>query len=128
MTDIRWGILATGGIAHAFTADLRTAGLDVAAVGSRRSEAARAFAEQYDIPHAHGSYDELVADPDVDIVYVASPHSHHLEHATLALKAGLNRVSLYRILAEGGNPRLASLASLLKAMGLKLKVEQKMAG
>ena len=88
MTDIRWGILATGGIAHAFTADLRTAGLDVAAVGSRRSEAARAFAEQYDIPHAHGSYDELVADPDVDIVYVASPHRHHLEHATLALEAG----------------------------------------
>ena len=50
MTDIRWGILATGGIAHAFTADLRTAGLDVAAVGSRRSEAARAFAEQNDVP------------------------------------------------------------------------------
>lgn len=48
--------------------------------------------------------------------------------STLALKSGLNRVTLYRILAEGGNPRLASLASLLKAMGLKLKVEQKMAG
>jgi len=40
----------------------------------------------------------------------------------------LNRVTLYRILAEGGNPRLASLAALLKAMGLKIKVEQKMAG
>jgi len=48
--------------------------------------------------------------------------------STLALKAGLNRVTLYRILAEGGNPRLASLAALLKAMGLKIKVEQKMAG
>lgn len=88
MTDIRWGILATGGIAHAFTQDLRTAGLDVAAVGSRRLDAAQAFAAEYDIPHAHGSYEDLVADRDVDIVYVASPHSHHLAHATLALEAG----------------------------------------
>ena len=46
MTDIRWGIRATGGIAHAFTADLRTAGLDVVADGSRSAEAARAFGEQ----------------------------------------------------------------------------------
>ena len=88
MTDIRWGILATGGIAHAFAADLRTAGLDVVAVGSRSAESARAFAEQYGIAHAHGSYEALVADPEVDIVYVASPHSHHLAHATLALEAG----------------------------------------
>ncbi|PZU49766.1 MAG: oxidoreductase [Microbacterium sp.] len=88
MTDIRWGILATGGIAHAFTQDLRTAGLDVAAVGSRRPNAATEFAAQYGIAHAHGSYEDLVADPDVDIVYVASPHSHHLEHAALALEAG----------------------------------------
>ncbi len=88
MTDIRWGILATGGIAHAFAADLRTAGLDIAAVGSRTSGSADSFAAQYDIPHAHGSYEELVADPDVDIVYVASPHSHHREHALLALEAG----------------------------------------
>ncbi len=46
----------------------------------------------------------------------------------LAVKAGLNRVTLYRILAEGGNPRLVSLAALLAAMGLRLKVEQKLAG
>lgn len=85
---IRWGILATGGIAHAFTKDLRTAGLTVTAVGSRRPESASAFAAEYDIPHAHGSYEELVADPEVDIVYVASPHSHHREHAILALEAG----------------------------------------
>lgn len=88
MTGIRWGILATGGIAHAFTSDLRTAGLTVAAVGSRRPEAARAFAEEFAIPHAHGSYEDLVADPDVDIVYVATPHGRHLEDAALALQAG----------------------------------------
>lgn len=88
--SIRWGILATGGIAHAFTQDLRTAGLDIAAVGSRRADSAREFAEQYGIPRAHGSYEDLVADPDVDIVYVASPHSHHAAHALLALEAGKN--------------------------------------
>ena len=116
MTDIRWGILATGGIAHAFTADLRTAGLDVAAVGSRRSEAARAFAEQYDIPHAHGSYDELVADPDVDIVYVASPHSHHLEHATLALEAGKHVLIEKAVTLDADEAR--ALRDLAAARGL----------
>ncbi|MGB4778072.1 Gfo/Idh/MocA family protein [Microbacterium sp.] len=88
MTDIRWGILATGGIAHAFAKDLRTSGRTIAAVGSRRPESARQFAQEFGIPHAHGSYDELVTDPDVDVVYVASPHSHHCEHAILALEAG----------------------------------------
>jgi predicted dehydrogenase len=88
MTGLHWGILATGGIAHAFTSDLRTAGLDVAAVGSRSIEGARAFADQYGIRHAHGSYRELVADPDVDIVYVATPHPGHLENALLALDHG----------------------------------------
>ena len=88
MTGLRWGILATGGIAHAFTSDLRTAGLTVSAVGSRRPDASRAFADQFAIPHAHGSYEELVADPDVDIVYIATPHPMHADNAVLALEAG----------------------------------------
>jgi predicted dehydrogenase len=83
-----WGILGPGGIARAFTSDLRTAGLDVAAVGSRRRETADAFAADFGIPHAHGSYEELVADPDVDIVYVATPHPAHAANALLALEAG----------------------------------------
>lgn len=88
MTGLHWGILATGGIAHAFTSDLRTAGLDVTAVGSRSIENARAFADEYDIPHAHGSYEDLVADPDVDIVYIATPHPGHVDNALLALDHG----------------------------------------
>ena len=87
-TGLRWGILATGGIAHAFTRDLRTAGLDVVAVGSRHADAAAAFAAEFDIPHAHGSYEDLVADPDVDIVYISTPHPLHAENAILALEAG----------------------------------------
>lgn len=84
----RWGILGPGGIARAFTSDLRTAGLDVTAVGSRRRETAEAFAADFGIPHAHASYEELVADPDVDIVYIATPHPMHAANALLALEAG----------------------------------------
>ena len=88
MTGLRWGILATGGIAHAFTSDLQTAGLDVAAVGSRSAESAQRFADEFGIPRAHGSYEELAADPDVDIVYIATPHPAHAENAIAMLDAG----------------------------------------
>jgi predicted dehydrogenase len=75
MTDtIRWGILATGGIAADFTQDLRLLpDAEVVAVGSRTAESARAFADRFGIPRAHGSWAELAADEDVDIVYVATP-------------------------------------------------------
>ncbi|GAA5029373.1 Gfo/Idh/MocA family protein [Microbacterium fluvii] len=88
MTGLRWGILATGLIARLFTSDLRTAGLDVAAVGSRSPGSAERFAEEFGIARAYGSYEELVADPDVDIVYVATPHPMHAENALLAIAAG----------------------------------------
>ncbi|MET0297083.1 MAG: Gfo/Idh/MocA family oxidoreductase [Microbacterium sp.] len=88
MTGLRWGILGPGGIARAFASDLRTAGLDIAAVGSRRREVAEAFAAEFSVPNVHGSYEELVADPDVDIVYIATPHPFHAEQAVLALEAG----------------------------------------
>ena len=88
MTGLRWGILATGGIASAFASDLRTAGLDLVAVGSRSQESADAFAARFDIPHAHASYEALATDPDVDIIYVSTPHPMHLEGARLALENG----------------------------------------
>jgi len=85
---IRWGILATGGIAHAFTEDLVTNGHHVQAVGSRSPGAADAFAAEFGIPTAHASYEALVADTDVDVVYVATPHPFHAAAARLALNAG----------------------------------------
>ncbi|MGX1793504.1 Gfo/Idh/MocA family protein [Microbacterium sp. NPDC055312] len=88
MTGLRWGILATGGIATAFASDLRTAGLDVVAVGSRSQESADEFAARFDIPRAHGSYIDLAEDPEVDIIYVATPHPMHHEDARLALQNG----------------------------------------
>jgi predicted dehydrogenase len=87
----RWGILATGKIARSFATDLHEVpGAVISAVGSRSAGSAAAFARDVgdEQTRAHDSYDALVADPDVDVVYVASPHSHHLEHARLAFAAG----------------------------------------
>ena len=86
--SLGWGILATGWIAELFTQDLQTAGLNVVAVGSRTEEKASAFAQQFGIPRSYGSYQELVQDPDVDIIYIATPHPQHIDTALLALKAG----------------------------------------
>lgn len=86
---VRWGILATGSIARHFARDLAlVADNPLAAVGSRRPDAARAFGEEFGAARTYGSYEELVADPDVDVVYVATPHSRHLEDVRLCLAAG----------------------------------------
>jgi predicted dehydrogenase len=85
---LRWGILATGGIARLFASDLVRNGFQVQAVGSRAQAAADSFAADFDIPTAHGSYEALVADPDVDVVYVSTPHPFHADNAALALNAG----------------------------------------
>ena len=85
---LRWGILATGWIAELFTRDAQLAGLQVVAVGSRREESARRFAAEFGLSRAHGSYAELAADPEVDIIYVASPHPMHHDHTMLALEHG----------------------------------------
>ncbi|MEV8365961.1 Gfo/Idh/MocA family protein [Streptomyces niveus] len=85
----RWGVLATGGIAATFTGDVQAmAGAEVVAVASRSEPSAKAFADRFGIPRAYGDWAGLVADPDVDIVYVATPHSAHRAAAGLALEAG----------------------------------------
>ncbi|PPF82178.1 oxidoreductase [Subtercola sp. Z020] len=89
MTDgLRWGILGTGGIAASFASDLVENGLELVAVGSRSQESADAFAARFGGPTAHGSYEQLAADPDVDVIYVATPHPFHEENALLAIQGG----------------------------------------
>ncbi|MEU6285389.1 Gfo/Idh/MocA family oxidoreductase [Streptomyces sp. NPDC047028] len=86
---LRWGVIAPGGIAATFAEALRThTAQRVMAVGSRDGDRARAFADRFGIPAAYGSYAEVAADPHVDIVYVASPHSEHHAHALMAIEAG----------------------------------------
>jgi predicted dehydrogenase len=86
---LRWGILGTGSIADTFANDLALTDSGVlSAVGSRSQESADRFATRLGIEHAHPSYESLVADPEVDVVYVATPHPMHLDNAILALEAG----------------------------------------
>jgi predicted dehydrogenase len=86
---VRWGILGTGGIASAFVTDLQLADSGVAvAVGSRSQESADRFADAFSIASRHASYELLAADPDVDVIYVATPHPMHHGNAILALRAG----------------------------------------
>lgn len=86
---LRWGVLGPGGIAGTMVRDLQACTRQqVVAVGSRSLARAEAFAGAHGIRRAHGSYADLVTDPDVDIVYVATPHSEHAAHALLALRAG----------------------------------------
>lgn len=86
---LRWGVLGTGWIAERFAASLtRSTRQRLYAVGSRSPATARAFAARVGASTAYGSYAELVADPRVDVVYVATPHNLHHPHARLALEAG----------------------------------------
>jgi predicted dehydrogenase len=86
--NVRWGILATGGIARVFARDLVMHGHRVTAVGSRSLESARDFAAEFDVPNVHGTYQDLLADPEVDAVYVATPHTFHAMNARAALEHG----------------------------------------
>lgn len=88
---VRWGILATGGMAATFTADLvDLPDAEVVAVASRTDASAKAFAERFGIPRAYGDWETLARDEDVDVVYVATPHSAHRRAAGLCLEAGRN--------------------------------------
>ena len=87
--EIRWGILGTGGIARAFaTALTDTPGARLAAVGSRSIDSARSFAGDFGAPASYGSYEALANAPDVDIIYIGTPHPLHAENAMLALRGG----------------------------------------
>jgi predicted dehydrogenase len=87
-TGLRWGILGTGGISTNFTVDLLEGGFTVAAVGSRSTDSAERFAREHGLARAHGSYAELAADPEVDVVYIGTPHPFHAENAVEMLEAG----------------------------------------
>jgi len=86
---IRWGILGTGRMARDFAAGLRyVGGAELAAIGSRAAAKSALFARMTGARRAHGSYEALVSDPELDVVYVATPHAMHKSHCLLALEAG----------------------------------------
>ncbi len=88
-SQIRWGIMGCGKIAGTFAGDMvYAAEAKLAAVGSRSLEKAEEFAGQHGAELAYGSYEELAASNDVDVIYVATPHPFHYENAKLCLENG----------------------------------------
>ena len=87
--SLRWGVVGTGWIADRFVTALRKhSSQRIRAVGSRTKESATRFAQRFGIERAHGRYEELLSDPGIDVVYIATPHNAHLPQALLALEAG----------------------------------------
>ena len=115
---LNWGILGTGTIADLQTKDLLECGFSVTAVGSRDLAKAKVFAADHGIGTSCGSYQELVDSPDVDVIYVATPHPFHFEHASLALNAG-KHVLLEKPITMNAR-EAAALAELASEKGLVL--------
>jgi predicted dehydrogenase len=89
--NYNWGILGPGKIAGKFASDLSAvSGATLYSVGSRSAGRAKDFARKHGFIKSYGSYQELVSDPELDIVYIASPHSGHFSHTMMALEAGRN--------------------------------------
>ena len=116
-TPLRWGILGTGHIARAFCSDLAFTDSGAAvAVGSRTQASADAFAAELGLPRAHGSYAALLEDPEVDVVYVATPHPFHRGNAIAALESGKPVLVEKPFAMNAAEAR--DMASLARARGL----------
>lgn len=89
MNTIKWGIIGTGSIASKFAEVLKSLDdAELLAVASRRQDSADAFADKFGIERAYGSYEELGKDSDLDVVYIATPHSEHKDNAAMCIKNG----------------------------------------
>jgi scyllo-inositol 2-dehydrogenase (NADP+) len=89
MKTYKWGILGTGFIAQKMADALPFVPQSkLYAIASRKTETANAFAKQYNVEKAYGSYEDLVQDPEVDIVYIATPHNLHYENTMMSLNNG----------------------------------------
>jgi predicted dehydrogenase len=89
MDNVRWGIIATGGVARDFAEGLAfVAGAELVAVGSRSQGTADHFGDAFGVPRRYSTYEALAQDPGVDVVYIATPHSLHRDNTLLCLNAG----------------------------------------
>ncbi|MDM0613616.1 Gfo/Idh/MocA family oxidoreductase [Clostridium perfringens] len=85
MKKLKWGILGPGNIARDFAQALNRINGEVYAVASRNKERAEKFARENNVKKAYGSYDEIIKDKDIDVVYIATPHSNHYEYIIKSL-------------------------------------------
>ena len=131
MSELRWGIMGTGGIAAAMVGALQAAGSTVMAVGSGRPGAAAAFATEWGIASAVESHAGVAELDNVDIVYVASSNDRHLDNVLAAIDVGLTTVDATLgglggcPFAPGasGNIVTEDLVFMLEAMGLRTGID-----
>lgn len=122
----RWGVAGTGAIARRTMPDLRlTENIEVVAVSSRSQATADGFAAEFGVPHAYGEFDAMLADPDVDVVYICTPHGAHFAMVEKAIAAGKHVLCEKPLTVNGARARcLAALAVrrnvfLMEAMWMK---------
>jgi predicted dehydrogenase len=119
----KWGILAPGKMSAKFTRGLKLLdNVELYAVGSRDISRAKMFAEEFGYKKYYGSYEELVSDPELEIIYIASPHSHHYEHVMLCLKNrksvlcekafALNTREVEEMISEAGRQKVFLMEAL----------------
>ena len=119
MKKIKFGILATGNIANSMAKAVQDLDdVECYAAASRSFERAKDFADKWGFENAYGSYEELVEDSEVDLIYVASPHSHHYSHAKLCLEHG-KHVLLEKAFTVN-SAQAEELIALAKGKGLLL--------
>ena len=113
---VKWGIMSTAHINRLFLAGARQSPeVEVVAVASRDGEAARRYAREHGIDRGHEGYDALLADPEVDVVYISLPNSLHLEWAVRALEAwleasGITGGAIFRAVDRGGRLHRGALS------------------
>jgi len=122
-TKIKWGIIGLGHIAHKFASDLQlSSNAILQAVASRDIHKARKFSKQYKSTVFYGSYEELAKSPDIDVVYIATPHTFHFEHAMMCLNnnksvlcekpLGMNREEVKMMLEVARSKKLFLMEAL----------------
>ncbi|QWU16086.1 Predicted dehydrogenase [Paenibacillus sophorae] len=116
MSKVKWAIIGPGGIAQEFSEALKKCGGTLYAVGSRSLDKAQHFAEQYGADKAYGDYNEMLQDPEIDAVYVSTPHSNHYEYIIESLKHGKHVLAEKAITVN--ITQLREIAALAEEKGL----------
>ncbi|WP_194191425.1 Gfo/Idh/MocA family protein [Clostridium chrysemydis] len=119
MKNLKWGILGPGTIAKDFAKALNKVNGNVYAVGSRNIEKANKFKDEFGVTKAFGSYDELLDDKDLDVIYVSTPHSNHYEYIKKALLKG-KHVLCEKAITVNSN-ELKEVKNIAKEKGLILE-------
>jgi len=120
MTEkVRLGILGTGNMAHQFAAGLQHAeNVELAAVGSRGRETAERFAQEFALQRRYSNYEDLATDPEVDLVYVSTPHSCHVRNTLMCLEAGKAVICEKPFAINAGEARMMIAAAREKQLFL----------